>query len=291
MGRRLLFCLVFLGFAAFAACSGEGGQDLVAGRSELLLAGTPYATPLHVFQGSRTAKTVLVLGGVHGDEPGGWLAAERLAAEPRTHGHTLLVLPRANALAVEAGVRSSSELGDLNRLYGADPDLLPMAAVAAEIVDVIRRYRVDVVVDLHESWQSHRDRPGEGVDTAFLGQTISPHRGEPSRSLARAVVRRVNRGLADAQRFAYHEFPEDYEEREIVPLPDHVPVQAVPNQSGLVLAEMFPGLASLLVEVSQQQDIEQRVEQHLAVVDAVLREVARWPFDAIVGQMSGSRGR
>src|SRR5437867_9239804 len=41
----------------------------------LLMAGTPYETPLYIRGSGNPGKTVLVLGGVHGNEPAGWLAA------------------------------------------------------------------------------------------------------------------------------------------------------------------------------------------------------------------------
>ena len=42
------------------------------------MAGTPYETPLYIFGSGQPGEIITVLGGVHGNEPGGWLAAERI---------------------------------------------------------------------------------------------------------------------------------------------------------------------------------------------------------------------
>src|SRR5437868_9099486 len=43
-----------------------------------LMAGSAYETSLYIRGSGNPGKVVLVLGGVHGNEPAGWLAAERV---------------------------------------------------------------------------------------------------------------------------------------------------------------------------------------------------------------------
>ncbi len=239
------------------------------------MAGTAYETPLYVIEGSGGGPVVLVLGGAHGDEPGGWMAAEALVKKPPHTRATLIVVPRANIQAVQAGVRSTPELGDLNRQYPGGANGLPMGQMAGAIVDVIRRYKVDVMVDLHESWDPYSaDDDGDGgVDTAAIGQTISPHLSEPSRSIARAAVERANRSLSGRERFHYYEYPAGYVERVIVPPPEGLSDAAIPNNSSLYLPGVVPHLASITVEVSQQQSLKRRAALAQKAVNAVLAEV------------------
>ena len=269
----LCFCALLLAACAETQLAGTGAPppEPIA----YLMEGSIYETPLYLLDSERPGTTVLVLAGVHGDEPGGVRAAEQLLrASPPSQGR-LLILPRANVLAVEDGVRSAPELGDLNRLYGAESFDLPMAEVAAQIVDVVRVYDVDVVIDLHESWDLHRNRPGaaEDVDTSFLGQTISAHDSQRSVSLAQETVRRANRWLSGHERFHYFRFPEDYEDQEIVPVPGWVSQEGMPNKSGLHIPELVPGVASILVEVGQQQSMEKRIVHALLVIRALLEEL------------------
>lgn len=245
------------------------GDSGSGARVELLMAGTPYETPLFVLDSGEAGAVVLVLGGVHGNEPGAWMAAEALLKRGPPERGTLLIVPRANKLAVEAGLRSTPELGDLNRLYFSAPDLFPMAGMASEIVAVTARHEVEVVLDMHESWDFHRPNTGEVVLSA-LGQTISPHLSEPSRRLARHLVGASNSRLHRTERFNYHEFPEGHVDALIVPLPPGVDERDVPRKSGMDIPEAVPGAASILVEVGQQQPLGRRVAQQVTIAVTLL---------------------
>ena len=61
------------------------------------LAGTAGDTPVFGLCGARPGGAMLVLGGTHGDEPAGYLAAVVLVERARVEAGTLFVIPRANA--------------------------------------------------------------------------------------------------------------------------------------------------------------------------------------------------
>src|SRR5512146_2242365 len=48
-----------------------------------MMAGTPQETPLYIFGSGKPGPVLMILGGVHGNEPGGWMAADRLVDELR----------------------------------------------------------------------------------------------------------------------------------------------------------------------------------------------------------------
>ena len=92
---------------------------------------------------------VLVVGGIHGNEPSGMLAATVLAGGRRPLRGRLTVLPEANPEALQAGERTAHRPGaqDLNRVFpgGADgPDARRAAQVFTLALDA------DLVLDLHE---------------------------------------------------------------------------------------------------------------------------------------------
>jgi hypothetical protein len=62
-----------------------------------LLAGTPGETPVYIFESRNPGGTLLVLGGTHGDEIAGYLAAVVLVEQARVARGRLIVIPRANA--------------------------------------------------------------------------------------------------------------------------------------------------------------------------------------------------
>lgn len=296
--RRLLGLAASLPAAAFLGCSAgerrpppqtpvpptatpEPPYVVAAGEQErLLLAGTPYETPLWVF-GSGVPGTVLaVLGGVHGNEPGGWLAAEQLLATLRPASGAVIILPRANQLAIRDFVRTTEELGDLNRLYPGDSAGLPMAQMARQIVEALREFRAGVLLDLHESWAFYRDRTATQAGTAYLGQTVtsSTPRGL---ELAQKAAAAVNQGIrAPHEELIVREWP-PRGGTAAAPTPG-APSGTAPGSAGpaasfgggrssLGLPSHVPGLNPILVEMGQQQPLERRIALHVAMVNEVAR--------------------
>lgn len=92
----------------------------------------------------RPGPRLLVVGGVHGDEPSGALAAKALAKGPVPKRGALLLLPEANPEALAAGERSQGVPAvDLNRTFPGTGSSRP-----ATIFALARR--ADLVLDLHE---------------------------------------------------------------------------------------------------------------------------------------------
>lgn len=225
------------------------------GRDErLLLPGTRWETPLSITRGARPGPATFVLGGVHGDEPGAWTAAEEVARWTPASG-TLLVLPRANVVAIEAEVRTLPSLGDLNRLYPGNASGLPMARMAAAIIDVAREFGVTTLYDMHESWGFFSERPRNG--NAFLGQTVSAGAGPESGTIAKDLVARVNPHLRS--------------KRDRLAARVEVPRRELKATDSLGLGWFVPDLTSVLVEMGQdQQPVERRAELHLLTAQAFL---------------------
>lgn len=137
-----------------------------------LLPGTRAETALQIRHSGRPGPVAFVLGGVHGNEPGGWGAADYAADNWGPTAGSLLVLPRANVLAIASFVRTFDDIGDLNRLYpGNAASPLLMEQMAAEIIALCREFEVGLLLDMHESWGFYRDYPGTG--TSALGQTVT----------------------------------------------------------------------------------------------------------------------
>ena len=245
--------------------------------------GTEWETPLLITHSGVAGPTLLVLGGVHGNEPGSWLAADAIAAWEPARG-SLLVVPRANVLAIQLHERTTEELGDLNRLYpGAFDAELPMARMAAHIVDAARRHEVDVVLDLHESWAFYAER-GDRQGTAFLGQTITTGPAQDRTPLAGLIAERVNRQIEVERDLLiardWTQWPAVVTDAEIGEgIPESATASAFARtrwrpgrgRSSLSLGSFVPGALPVLVEMGQQaQPLERRVELHQLVVRSAM---------------------
>ncbi len=237
------------------------------------MAGTPQETPLYIFGSGVPGHVVMALGGEEGNEPGGWLAGDRLIDLFRNDlspsRGAALVLPRANANAISLFQRTTAELGDLNRLYPGDPQGLPMARLAAEIVGALQEFHVEALVDMHESWAFYNGRPMNG--TAFLGQTVTASPADTGEALGRAVVDSENSRIqSETEQFFYRTWgaPPDNPD-----LPRQAPVQSYGGRgtNSLDLPRFVPGLVVLLVEMGQQQSIDRRVAMHVDIFEDVAR--------------------
>ena len=237
----------------------------------LLMAGTSFETPLYVFSSGRPGKIALVLGGVHGNEPGGWLAAERVIQQRRPQNGALLVIPRANRVAISLNERTTEVLADLNRSYPGFEDGRPMERMAAEIANAIREFRVGLVHDMHESWAFYKDRTTSG--TAYIGQTIATN-SEEGANLVKSVIDRVNSTvLYEHEEFSFREFglPQQSLPEPSLPRQADIPPPGR-GTSSLGLNRFCPGLITILVEMGQQQALERRIALHVQVLDEVLQQ-------------------
>jgi hypothetical protein len=79
--------------------------------------GTQYPLPVVFIQGEQPGPTVMVQGGIQGDEPTGFLAAQMLA-ESRVIKGNLIVVPRANVPSIHAHQRAVNV--DMNRRFDRD---------------------------------------------------------------------------------------------------------------------------------------------------------------------------
>lgn len=175
---------------ALAARLAWGGVDPAG----VLLEGTPSATPWYEVRGPVAGPTVVIAAGAHGDEIAGPIAAEQIARWPVRRGR-LLVLPRANVRALEAGRRSTPDepaaLSNLNRNYPTSRLPEPRGELATAIFEWIRIARPDWLLDLHEGRGVH------ATDRSSVGRTLIVSHSPVAHEMATQMWRRVNATVTD----------------------------------------------------------------------------------------------
>ncbi|HCC33783.1 MAG TPA: hypothetical protein DEQ28_07815 [Clostridiales bacterium] len=154
--------------------------------TRILFPGTAHATPLRVIVGREPGPTVLVVGGLRGDEPGA-AAAARLATDFPIRAGRLLVLPEASRTAMAAGSRTPPGGVDLNRSFPQAAGEIPSDLVARGIWSLLREESVDYLVSFVEEDRYHLAGLGDS------GQTIIHFPVGESASLAQAMGSAVNR--------------------------------------------------------------------------------------------------
>ncbi len=120
-------------------------------RHHTYFADTDYRLDVYRIQGDLPGRTLLIIGGIQGDEPGGYLAADRYVDVGLRRGQ-LIIVPRANLKAVILGQRGPD--GDMNRQFHDRPQSGPMLSVVKKIKDLMAE--ADILLNLHEGWGYHR---------------------------------------------------------------------------------------------------------------------------------------
>lgn len=243
----------------------ERGRELVT-----LLQGTPWAVEGVAIHSGRPGPRIMVLGGVHGNEPGGWMAAENIAEWQPERG-SLLVLPRVNWRSAAVMERTLSDIGDINRAYPGRADGTPAQRVAAAIVDAGREFQPELLYDLHESWVFFAER-GAANGTAFIGQTFSVGAGATDATIDRlaSVVRTVNSEISPREEFfmrgAATPRPGVQVVPQATPRPSSTPGPTPTAGNGvtfggstsLSIGQWVRGCVPILVEMGQQNQAESR---------------------------------
>jgi hypothetical protein len=105
---------------------------------------------------SENNNTLLVIGGIHGNEPGGYFSANILASHYKITSGTLWVVPNLNAKSIQADKRGI--YGDMNRKFAninpKDPDF----EIVSQIKQLILDKNVSLIINLHDGHGFYREK-------------------------------------------------------------------------------------------------------------------------------------
>lgn len=105
---------------------------------------------LHKLDSGRPGPTILVIGGIQGDEPGGFFTAALLVSHYKIKTGSVWVVPNLNFLSIIHNSRGMH--GDMNRKF-ADLDAKdPEYEAIQKIKGIIADKRIDAVLHLHDGW-------------------------------------------------------------------------------------------------------------------------------------------
>ena len=208
---------------------------------------------------------IMVLGGVHGNEPGAWLAADEVATWEPVAG-SLIVVPRSNVRAIASFVRTFDDIGDLNRLYPGNPESpLLMEQMSHAFLQTCREFGVEILLDMHESWAFYAEYP-VGSGTGALGQTITAGVGPKQATIAQQIADAVNGDVTAREQFSVRDGTR-------LSRPDATPGPGGTQRgrSSLSAGVHVPGLTPILIEMGQEnQAQDRRVQLHLLTARALL---------------------
>lgn len=209
----------------------------------LLLEGTEWENTVCVLRGGEDGPAIYVVAGLHGDETAGWTAADRLKDSPLRAG-TLYILSPANTYGAEHDQRTTRSDRDVNRNFPGDPSGSDAQRIAAAIYGDIRDKAPALVLDLHEA----REHQGERDN---LGNSVIAQSLDGVEDLVMNILLDSGDGnLCDSPLDLFSSPPEG-------------------SLNRTVTLEL--GIPTLTVETAREEELERRVDNHLELVDYILK--------------------
>ncbi len=244
--------------------TGTSGKSDISRDSFTIRSGTDQATKVFVTTASQSGPTVMVTGGMHGNEEGGYTAAGKIAKWDIARGR-LVVIPRANAAADRQDSRVASGGVDLNRQFPTGSE--PNTKLARAIWSVVEKYNPDIVIDLHES---HGVFDGDMV--GGVGQAIFRSWDQKALDKANATVSYVNDHYVSRDGYDFVGDPFSSTSN---------------NPTGLFshkAARDTDAIAFLVETTSKDTPLDKRVQWHTKIVQQLVED------DILTGRSGGNGG-
>ena len=159
--------------------------------------------------GNGQGPVMLVVGGIQGDEPGGFSAASLLVTHYNITKGSVWVVPNLNFLSILKRDRGPS--GDMNRKFALLPKDDPEYDVVTKIKGIILKPEVEAVFNLHDGsgfyrpqWEGPLHNPARWGQSVIIDQEeLSGHRLGRLKNLADYAVNRANTVLLEPEH-RYH---------------------------------------------------------------------------------------
>lgn len=194
----VLICFSLVGTSILSLpglMSAEAQATAASVTTKTLAKTTKYQkTTMYIIKSGKPGPVVMIVGGVHGNEPAGYQAADKIK-KLRVKNGTLLVIPKANIAAVKSGTRGSSGVKDLNRQFPTSKSGKAVTNTAQSIWDTIKAYDVDYLIDLHEGYNYHK------IKSSSYGQTLIYYPLSGSKTVGQKIINKLNNRIGSSSKY------------------------------------------------------------------------------------------
>lgn len=231
MFKKFSFLLLTL-FALISNIYGDSNKYIFE-----IMKDSELCTSVYVNDSGYKGNTLLIIGGIHGDEEAGIKAAEIMASYTPKRG-TVVVIPKANITACNNNSRTVYYLDDLNRSFIGLEKGTDTQRLAWEISNAITDFMPVMIADLHESKGKYNE------SSNFIGQSIVLS-NIPNQDCAEIAI-------------------------EVLDKTDFTVISGAPIGSiNKEISDKYD-IPIITIETDINQEIEQRVAQHLAIIGCIL---------------------
>jgi hypothetical protein len=168
---------------------------------EVYFKGEDVQLDVYLINGTKPGPTLLLMGGIQGDEPGGYLAADLYADISLQQGN-MIVIPRANLLSIVSNNRGLH--GDMNRKFAVEANPTDRES---EVVATIKKLmkKSDFFLNLHDgsgfysnTWESPMRNPlrfGQSIIADAAAHTLPDGKQISMEAIVQRVLAKVNRQI------------------------------------------------------------------------------------------------
>jgi len=230
-----------------------------------------YAAELHfdTFKksGSKPGDTLLIIGGIHGDEPGSYFTASLVAQYYTINKGNVWVVPNLNFDSIVRNKRGI--YGDMNRKFASlDPNDKDYEIVS-KIKKLITDEEVDLILNLHDGhgfyrpkWESSIFNPAAWGQATIIDQKVAPQLKKYSEldKIAQEVVKILNNGYLEQNyhRFGVKNTDTKYKDEQ--------------QQLSLTYFAINNGKAAFAIEASKNiESLPLKVFYHLQAIEAYMK--------------------
>ena len=184
---------------------------------EVFLPNTDHELNVYRIFGEEPGKTIMLIGGIQGDEPGSYLTAD-LYADIHLKKGNLIVVPRANFYSILLS-RREGLTGDMNRKFGENGN--SKKSLDEEVVIVLKHLiaQSDLLLNLHEGsgfyspkWINNMEHPKRYGQSIIYDAEVFPlpdNQGQLNLGeLARSVIEKANSQIENKR---YHFRPNNHD--------------------------------------------------------------------------------
>ncbi|MDR1396055.1 MAG: hypothetical protein LBK52_07800 [Deltaproteobacteria bacterium] len=256
-------------FFLLAAASSLAAAGPASDRQHIVyFEGTPQELEIYKIYGQKEGPTIMIMGGIQGDEPGGFLSADLYVDLSLQRGN-LIVVPRANFRSIITYDRGLE--GDMNRKFDQIRDLDPDRG----IVEIIKNLMAesDLFLNLHDGsgffrpiWESDMANPSRYGQCIIADAEVYTHpatgRVIHLGQEARKAVELINREISEEKykfSFSNHDTLSD------------TSAHKEQRKSASYYALTKLGIPAYGLETSKQlPSLEMKVRQHNLAVNAFM---------------------
>ena len=141
--RKVFLCFAGVMISVWSLCPAHASSKR---EHQVYFPNTAYELNIYKIKGKKPGKTLMLIGGIQGNEPGGFLSAD-LYADMRLEKGNLIVVPRANFYSIITNQRGSN--GDMNRKFHLEENASTMED---QIVGILKKLisESDYLLNLHD---------------------------------------------------------------------------------------------------------------------------------------------